>query len=1516
MRFPIWIFAFALAANILGVNSAQGGWERIYSYNLLGPYIPDCVTQYGAVVGDYCGHFSGLDWIYNGNTRVAYQNRIAYCNNCSSRDGFYAPFLGGCTPGGTPLTDTYAGCEAVIFTQQMVVEVWIAEETEDCCPEGPCCPNKQCPNATVGNPVNFLSGAKEEEVVDLEFPTPFAQGFKIERFYNSKYSEIFAIGYGWKHNYDVAMKSILAESGLFNPSAGNLSSEHGALITINGVQQPGTQPSPKDLVSLTTESFRRQFFVSTSSAYDHYHPMNGAGGEDIAKTGDTWHWHRANGITYSFDMDYRLIAKTDGSGNTQSLTYDTEGRLSTITDEATGRVIGLHYNAANWIDHISGPATDAVPDGIWVRYQYDANGNLTRVEYADDTNSSGPSGFQYGYTDTYDTHNLTEKHNLAGELLSSWKYNRADRVVSNITRDGQGVTLDYGRDRTTVTDANGVPTIYYFETVDNRRRLTSVSGERCTSCGGGSKAVRYVYDSGKRVIEKELANGRIDRYSNFDGQNRYLTETQAVGTPEERTIHYTLHPQTGDRLSITETSVLGGGNKETIFDYDEDANDIPNQNPTRLMYRKIERGFTHDGAGAITPYQYVTTYSYTAKGQLASIDGPLAGDQDKTVYTYDTLTGDRLTETHPLTGSVSYTYDAAGNLESVTDANGVTTTMSYDGRNRALSETRNRSTTSLTYTTAGKIVTSTDTLNRTMVHQYNSAGFVEKIVDPSGNFIYYGYDTNGRRIEASCFAADNTRTYYSGTDWGNPASNPSIVSGKPWKSTRRNAADTADLATVYAYDDSGNLTAVTDANGLVTSYTYDQFDRLSSVTQPGNAVTSYAYDSQGHLISVTDAQGAITMYDYDDMGRLVETDSPDTGTTLYSYDAAGNLRYKIQIGQSTEYRYDDESRLTRILYSDPSLNATYTYDTGSGENLIGRLASITDPSGTTSYSYDADGNLVSETRTLSGTRFTTEYAYDAAGNLRQMIYPTGQTIDYVPDNIDPGRIAMVKLDTTRILAANLTYLPFGPIASMAFGNGITTAKTFGKSYQVQTISAVPVMNRSYSADNMGNITAIVDNLDVTRSQSFVYDANYRLSGATGIYGTIGYTYDAAGNRSSQTVNGLQDAYAYYPGTNRLRTITGVHPELFEYDAAGNTTRRIPGASNIQPLITDPADYTYANSGQRAKKHNSADVIYHYDPSGQLIAETTPTGSLIRAYVWLENQPLAMIGANGSVYYFHNDHLGTPQKLTDSTGAIVWSADYLPFGHADVTVDTVENNLRFSGQYYDRETGLHYNYWRYYDPKLGRYLRADPIGLAGGVNPFSFTENNPVNLIDPDGESPFFFPVAAIFAVYYVLYHHDIANAPEDPCANLYASNGATGLIGEGLFNIATVGLLSKLNWFAPKSITNPIPERMARVVPMEYANGSRLAATNASEAWVTAVDDLAGINNSRDLAQRLTLIDDAGNVILGPRAVIEFDAPASGIASPINRSMQGFVGYGKTAGGAREFIIPNLKLNVTIQRNP
>lgn len=147
-----------------------------------------------------------------------------------------------------------------------------------------------------------------------------------------------------------------------------------------------------------------------------------------------------------------------------------------------------------------------------------------------------------------------------------------------------------------------------------------------------------------------------------------------------------------------------------------------------------------------------------------------------------------------------------------------------------------------------------------------------------------------------------------------------------------------------------------------------------------------------------------------------------------------------------------------------------------------------------------------------------------------------------------------------------------------------------------------------------------------------------------------------------------------------------------------------------------AGYTYNGAGQRIKKvTQSGTRIFHYDLKGHLIAETDEDGEMIAEYIYLGDQLLAMITKPSEteiVSYFHNDHLGTPQVLTNDSQNIVWNAAYTPFGGVDISVQTVENPFRLPGQYYDQETGLHYNYFRYYNPTTGRYITPDPIGLEG------------------------------------------------------------------------------------------------------------------------------------------------------------------------------------------------------------
>ena len=111
---------------------------------------------------------------------------------------------------------------------------------------------------------------------------------------------------------------------------------------------------------------------------------------------------------------------------------------------------------------------------------------------------------------------------------------------------------------------------------------------------------------------------------------------------------------------------------------------------------------------------------------------------------------------------------------------------------------------------------------------------------------------------------------------------------------------------------------------------------------------------------------------------------------------------------------------------------------------------------------------------------------------------------------------------------------------------------------------------------------------------------------------------------------------------------------------------------------------------------------------------------------------ALVFTGPVTYYYTSDHLGSPQMVTNTDGVVVWQGEYRPFGAIDLTLNDVANNIRFPGQYFDGETGLHYNWHRFYDPATGRYISADPIGLDGGINLYAYVGGDPVNAVDPKG----------------------------------------------------------------------------------------------------------------------------------------------------------------------------------------
>ena len=224
--------------------------------------------------------------------------------------------------------------------------------------------------------------------------------------------------------------------------------------------------------------------------------------------------------------------------------------------------------------------------------------------------------------------------------------------------------------------------------------------------------------------------------------------------------------------------------------------------------------------------------------------------------------------------------------------------------------------------------------------------------------------------------------------------------------------------------------------------------------------------------------------------------------------------------------------------------------------------------------------------------------------------------------------------------------------------------------------------------------------------SIDHNANNELE----LYGDISFDYDANGNTISKTSASESWVYRY------------------------NVQNRLVRVEEDDLLV---AEYGYDPFGRRLWKEVEGERIYFLYSDEGLVAEYDENGDELRTYGYKPDStwgtdPL-WLQENGEYYWYQNDHLGTPQKLVDSSGTVVWSATYTAFGEAQIEIETVTNNLRFPGQYYDAESGLHYNFNRYYDSDPGRYTRLDPIGFAGGdANWYGYVRNTPVNALDPRG----------------------------------------------------------------------------------------------------------------------------------------------------------------------------------------
>ena len=273
---------------------------------------------------------------------------------------------------------------------------------------------------------------------------------------------------------------------------------------------------------------------------------------------------------------------------------------------------------------------------------------------------------------------------------------------------------------------------------------------------------------------------------------------------------------------------------------------------------------------------------------------------------------------------------------------------------------------------------------------------------------------------------------------------------------------------------------------------------------------------------------------------------------------------------------------------------------------------------------------------------------------------------------------------------------------------------------------------------MGNITSKITGLGTT---TYGYDDIYQLTSADHpTQPQENFTYDFVGNRLTST------DYNEWNYNNRNQ-LTGYNGITYSYDDNGNTISKTDAGGttnytyNYENRLTridfpggGYVTYKYDVKGRRIEKNVNGTVTKFLYDGDSSIAEYNGSGTLQRNYLYGSGDiNPSILYEGGNVYFYYHDHLNTPQAVTNESGTIVWDATYKSFGEVSINVETVSNNIRFPGQYYDVESGLNYNYHRYYDSGTGRYLREDPIGIQGGMNHlYVYAMNSPANSIDPLG----------------------------------------------------------------------------------------------------------------------------------------------------------------------------------------
>jgi RHS repeat-associated protein len=971
-----------------------------------------------------------------------------------------------------------------------------------------------------------------------------------------------------------------------------------------------------------------------------------------------------------------------------------------------------------------------------VVYEHDENGNLIRISYPEDL------FHVFRYEDPNDIHNLTSflkgfvdegedvsavlYENIYDEQDRVIQQNRANGVlqvdytipltrttVTRIVKDALGNTLHNYQNTfefiasgylTSFWDEDGNKVQYFRDAQNNitRKVIWKNVGTISSPNLVESQTVNYQYDVDGNLIRCQLAME--------DGETLSWIYTYDHGWVESYTLTSSHHP--GKRRYMT-------------LDYDYNSDGYPKYVTKKTVLAK-DNG---------TPEYLGITYSYNTYGQLTAVEYDNT-DREEITYTNGFIS--KLGGLEFVTSS-----DGRGNVVEIRDLRGNWSTITYDAFDRPTG--------------------ATNPINETAILTYHGWDLVTvesgKTTTAPGHKINFTYDELGRVVTRArdLDGSPTIEATYTYDSEGNLLSITNALDQKTefaYDTKNRPVSitfpNTKGLS--YQYDLRDNLTKVVDAAGMETLYRYDRFDRLTQIVDAlGNSI-SYEYELD-KIRRITDERGNQRNFEYDLAGRMTRALSLMNEVEAYAYDTKGRLASKTNAnGVKIDYGYNAYDMMTSVtIHTDPPQTLTLSYD--EANNLL----SFTDPSVSSSplhtYTYDALNRIDTSNNMLINK--TIDYDYNSHGNLERLtLKQTGGSdlfnYAYLYDSAD--RLTSITDSLSKV--TTFSYDAAGRLTGVNYPNGNTADVSYDDVGWIDLIdyrksNDAPLESFQYQHNDAGDITSLSTNSETV---SYTYDGMNRLTGADYTPGSSltdeVYTYDASGNRvTSQEY----DDWAY--SANHALTHYGTSD--LGYDDNGNLVTKTTSGQTTSyqydqfdrlKVITAPgsnATYLHDHYGRRIKKEvDGATRWYMYD-GYRLIAEFDGTGNLLRHYNYIPGDYLLLAVTEGTqVFGVLSDQMSVARRVVDSSENVVWSGDYQAFGLMNIDDDVdgdgtpFELNLRFPGQYYDVESGLHNNSQRTYDPQTGRFLSRDPIladvFFSPNLNNYIYAFNNPLLYMDPDG----------------------------------------------------------------------------------------------------------------------------------------------------------------------------------------